>query len=86
VKLTRHQRALLERMAEGRVLFVRLERGDAGTRETCWIDTVQFEPMTVNALITAGLVEQQDDVRRNAGAQTLSYHVSSSGLAALRSF
>jgi hypothetical protein len=84
VKLTPHQRTVLERMAEGRVLVVSLERSDAGMRETCWIGTVSCEPLTVNALITARLVEQQDEVRRRAGVQTTSYFVSASGLAALK--
>src|SRR5262249_52956238 len=44
------------RMAEGGVLFVRLEPSAAGMEQTCWIGTAELLPMTVNALITAGVV------------------------------
>lgn len=84
MKLTRPQRSVLERMAEGGVLVVRLEPGEAGVQETCWLDSVELPAMTVNALITARLVEQQDDVRRTGRVRTTSYFVNTAGLAALR--
>jgi hypothetical protein len=84
VKLSQPQREVLERMAHGGVLFVRLEPGEAGVRETCWIGTVELSPMTVNALITARLVEEQDKTPRKGGGLTTSYVMSYAGQAALQ--
>lgn len=82
VKLTDRQHDVLTRMAQGGVLFVRFEPGEAGVQETCWIGTVELLPMTVNALIAARLI-QRDKTFRTAGRLTASYVVSSAGQAAL---
>jgi hypothetical protein len=84
VKLTQPQRDVLERLAGGRVLFVRLEPSAAGVQETCWIGTAELPPMTVNALITARLIEQRDKISRKDGALTASYVMSDAGQAALQ--
>src|SRR5512145_2913395 len=67
VKLSRPQRDVLARMATGGVLFVRLERTDSGVEETCWIGSFELHPMTVNALIAAGLIARQDEIRGKNG-------------------
>jgi hypothetical protein len=84
VKLSQPQREVLERMAQGGVLFVRLVRSEGIVEQTCWIGPVELAPMTVNALITARLVERQDSVSRKAGTLTSSYVMSYAGQAALR--
>jgi hypothetical protein len=83
VKLSRSQRDVLARMATGGVLFVRLERTGSGVEETCWIGSFELNPMTVNALITAGLIARQDEVRGKNGGRTASYAMSYTGQAAL---
>ena len=82
MKLSERQQEVLKRMAEGGVLFVRLEPGEAGMQETCWIGAVELLPMTVNALIAARLIER-DKVFRIRGGVTASYVVSFTGQAAL---
>jgi hypothetical protein len=84
MKLSQPQREVLERMAQGGVLFVRLEPREAGVQETCWIGTVELAPMTVNALITARLVEQRDKIPGKGGGLTASYVMSFAGQAALQ--
>jgi hypothetical protein len=81
VKLSARQHDVLRRMAEGGVLFVRLEATAAGMEQTCWIGTVELLPMTVNALITAGLVARDKTV--SADRLTASYVLSYAGQAAL---
>ena len=54
-------------MAQGGVLFVRLDPSAAGMQETCWIGTVELFPMTVNALIAARLVERDRAFRTGGG-------------------
>lgn len=83
VKLSRPQREVLDRMARGGVLFVRFERTATGVQETCWIGGIELHPMTVNALIAAGLVARQDEVRGKDGGRTASYAMSYTGQAAL---
>jgi len=82
MKLSERQHEVLKRMAQGGVLFVRLEPGEAGLEETCWIGTIELLPMTVNALITARLIERDKTFRRGA-ALTASYVMSYAGQAAL---
>ena len=84
MKLTRSQRDVLTRLAEGGVLFVRLERTTAGVQETCWIGGIELHPMTVNALITAGLVAQQHVVPGKNGVRTASYAMTYTGQVALQ--
>jgi hypothetical protein len=84
VKLSQPQREVLERMAQGGVLFVRLVRSEGVVEQTCWIGTVELPPMTVNALITARLVERQESVSKKGGSLTASYVMSYAGQAALR--
>lgn len=83
MKLSRSQRDVLARMATGGVLFVRLERTGSGVEETCWIGSFELNPMTVNALITAGLIARQDETRGKNGQRTASYAMSYTGQAAL---
>ena len=83
MKLSRSQRDVLARMATGGVLFVRLERTGSGVEETCWIGSFELNPMTVNALITAGLIARQDETRGKTGQRTASYAMSYTGQAAL---
>ena len=83
MKLSERQHDVLRRMAQGGVLFVRLEPSEAGLQETCWIGTLELLPMTVNALITARLVER-DKIFRRAGGLTASYVMSFAGQAALQ--
>jgi hypothetical protein len=82
MKLSERQHEVLKRMAQGGVLFVRLEPSEAGMQETCWIGTVELLPMTINALITARLIER-DKVFRSSGGLTASYVMSFAGQAAL---
>ena len=82
MKLSERQHEILKRMAQGGVLFVRLEPSEAGTLETCWIGTAELVPMSVNALITARLIERDQTVRRGGGL-TASYVMSLAGQAAL---
>lgn len=82
MKLTDRQHDVLKRMAQGGVLFVRLDPSAAGMQETCWIGTVELFPMTVNALIAARLVER-DRAFRTGGVLTASYVMSPAGQAAL---
>ena len=82
MKLSERQREVLERLAHGGVLFVKLEPGEAGVQETCWIGTVELLPMTVNALITARLIER-DKIFKRSGIQTVSYVMSFAGRVAL---
>jgi hypothetical protein len=84
VKLSLPQREVLERMAHGAVLFVRLEPTEAGVQQTCWIGSVELPPMTVNALITARLLEQRDKISQKSGSLTRSYVMSYAGQAALQ--
>jgi hypothetical protein len=83
VKLSERQHQILERMAHGGVLFVRLEPSEVGVQETCWIGAVELLPMTVNALITARLIER-DKTFRKTGGLTASYVMSFAGQAALK--
>jgi hypothetical protein len=83
MKLSERQQHVLERMAHGGVLFVRLEPSEAGVQETCWIGAVELLPMTVNALITARLIER-DKIFRRTGGLTASYVMSFAGQAALK--
>lgn len=71
------------RIAQGGVLFVRLERSESGTQESCWIGTVELLPMTVNALIAARLIERERTFR-TGGVLTASYVMSVAGQAALQ--
>jgi hypothetical protein len=82
VNLTERQHEVLTRMARGGVLFVRLEPSEEGTQQTCWIGTVDLPSMTVNALITARLIEP-DTVVKNARQVTTSYFMNIAGRAAL---
>jgi len=82
MNLSERQHEVLKRMAQGGVLFVRLEPGEAGTQQTCWIGTVELPPMTVNALITARLIER-DTVVKKGGRVTASYFMNFAGQAAL---
>jgi len=82
MKLSERQHEVLKRMAQGGILFVRLEPSGAGLEETCWIGTVELLPMTINALITARLIER-DKTFRSGGTLTTSYVVSYAGQAAL---
>jgi hypothetical protein len=82
MKLTDRQHDVLKRMADGGVLFVRLEPRPTGMEQRCWIGTVELLPMTVNALIAAKLVER-DRAFRTSGGLTASYVVSPAGRAAL---
>ena len=82
MKLSERQHEVLKRMAQGGILFVRLEPSAAGLEETCWIGTIELLPMTINALITARLIER-DKTFRSGGALTSSYVVSYAGQAAL---
>jgi hypothetical protein len=66
------------------VLFVRLEPSEGGTRQTCWIGSVEPLAMTVNALIAARLI-QQDRTFRTGGGVTTSYVMSGAGKSALES-
>jgi len=84
VKLSRPQREVLARLETGGVLFVRYERTGTGVQETCWIGSFELHPMTVNALITAGLVAQQEVVPGKNGGRTASYAMSYTGQVALR--
>lgn len=84
MKLSRSQRDVLARLAIGGVLFVRLERTEGGVQETCWIGSRELHPMTVNALITAGLIARQDEVQGRDGRRTASYSMSYTGRAALQ--
>jgi hypothetical protein len=84
VKLSLPQREVLERMAHGGVLFVRLQPTEAGVEQTCWIGGIELPSMTVNALITARLLEQRDKVPQMNGALTASYVMSYAGQAALQ--
>jgi hypothetical protein len=81
VNLTERQHEVLTRMARGGVLFVRLEPSEEGTQQTCWIGTVDLPSMTVNALITARLIEP-DTVVKNARQVTTSYFMNIAGRAA----
>jgi hypothetical protein len=82
MKLTDRQHDVLKRMAQGGVLFVRLEPGAAGMEQKCWIGAVELLPMTVNALIAAQLI-QRDKTSRTGGKLTASYVMSTAGQAAL---
>jgi len=82
MKLSERQHEILKRMAQGGVLYVRLEPGEVGMLETCWIGTVELLPMSVNALITARLIERDETFRRGGGL-TASYVMSVAGQAAL---
>lgn len=82
MNLTERQHEVLKRMAQGGVLFVRLEPSEAGPQQTCWIGTVALPSMTVNALITARLIERDAVVRRGVGF-TASYFMNIAGQAAL---
>lgn len=84
MRLSRPQRDVLTRLANGGVLFVRFERTDTGVEETCWIGGRELHPMTVNALIAAGLVAQQDVVAGKNGGRTASYAMSYTGQVALQ--
>jgi hypothetical protein len=83
VRLSERQREVLERMSHGGVLSVKLEPGETGVHETCWIGAVGLLPMTVNALITARLIEP-DKTFKSRGCQTTSYVMSFAGQAALK--
>lgn len=83
MKLSERQHEVLERMAHGGVLFVRLESSEAGIQETCWIGTVELLPMTVNALITARLIER-DKIFKGSPGLTASYVMNFAGQAALK--
>jgi len=82
MKLSDRQREVLERMAQGRELFIRLRPSEAGMQERCWIGAAELPPMTVNALIAARLVKR-DRAFRTVGGLTASYVVSPAGQAAL---
>jgi hypothetical protein len=83
VKLSARQREVLERLAGGGVLMVRLEPGEAGVLlQRCWIGTVELLPMTVNALIAAGLLDRIRALK-TAGGLTATYVMGSAGQAAL---
>lgn len=84
VKLSLPQRDVLERMAHGAVLFVRLQKTETGVQQMCWIGSVELLPMTVNALITARLIEQRDKIAQKSGVLTASYVMSYAGQAALQ--
>ena len=84
MKLSRPQRDVLARLASGGVLFVRFERTESGVQETCWIGSFELNPMTVNALIAAGLIAQQDVVSGKNGGRTASYAMSYTGQVALQ--
>lgn len=83
MKLSGRQHDVLLRMAQGGVLFVRLEPTETGLEQTCWIGTAELLPMTVNALITARLIER-DTIVRTGGGLTASYVMSFAGRAALQ--
>jgi hypothetical protein len=83
MKLSRPQRDVLTRVADGGVLIVRFERSGADVRQVCRLGGLEPHPMTVNALIVAGLLAPQDDVRDTSGRRTISYAVSYAGRAAL---
>jgi hypothetical protein len=85
MKLTDRQHDVLKRLAEGGRLFVRLEPGESGTQERCWIGTVELAPMTVNALIAARLIERHQAFRTGGGL-TASYVMSVAGRGALDGF
>ena len=70
-------------MAQGGVLFVRLEPSEEGQQQTCWIGGVELFSMTVNALITARLIERDRTYKTGAGLTT-SYVVSRAGWAVLQ--
>jgi hypothetical protein len=82
MKLSARQHDVLKRMAQGGVLFVSLKPGEGGVEQTCWIGTAELLPMTINALITAGLIER-DRMFRSGGRLTTSYVMSHAGQAAL---
>ena len=82
MKLSHRQHDVLKRMAAGSVLVVSLEPGTTGSEQRCWIGSEEMLPMTVNALIAAGLVERIRAIR-TVGGLTSSYVVSSAGQAAL---
>jgi hypothetical protein len=82
VKLTDRQHDVLKRMAQGGVLFVRLEPSETGVQQRCWIGTFEILPMTANALIVARLV-QRDRAFRTGGGLTATYVMSPAGQAAL---
>ena len=82
MKLTDRQHDVLQRMAQGGVLFVKLESGPTGIQQTCWIGTVELLPMTVNALMASQLIQRAKTLRAG-GVLTASYVVSSAGQAAL---
>ncbi len=83
VKLSDRQHDVLKRMAQGGVLFVRLEPSEGGPQQTCWIGTVELLAMTVNALIAARLIERDRTYRTGGGLTTTSYVMSVAGRAAL---
>ncbi|MGH7335635.1 MAG: hypothetical protein ACREKS_23380 [Candidatus Rokuibacteriota bacterium] len=83
MKLSARQHDVLKRMAQGGVLFVRLEPSEGGTQQACWIGTVELLPMTVNALIAARLIER-DRTFKTGGGLTTSYVMSLAGQAALK--
>jgi len=81
MKLSDRQREVLERMAQGRELFIRLRPSEAGMQERCWIGAAELPPMTVNALIAARLVKR--DRARTVSGLIASYVVSPARQAAL---
>lgn len=79
MKLSPPQRRVLEQMVHGAVLFVRLEPGDPGLREVCWIGELELPPMTVNALIAARLIEPEDPASGTGRSRTVAYGMSYAG-------
>jgi hypothetical protein len=82
MKLSDRQQDVLKRMAQGGVLFVRFEPSEGGPQQMCWIGPVELLAMTVNALITARLIER-DRTYKTGGGLTTSYVMSVAGRAAL---
>ncbi|MGH7277550.1 MAG: hypothetical protein ACREJG_02585 [Candidatus Rokuibacteriota bacterium] len=79
MKLSGRQREVLEQMAYGHMLFVRLQRSGTEFRQTCWISNSELHAMTVNALIAARLIEPRAEVTGTGGTRTTEYAMSYAG-------